>query len=335
LSALTDAMITHIHHLVHEEHRPFSYLDFIRFEVDGQKYKMTHGTFRNNVTCLMKERLVEVSYKSSITFYTLSGVKFDKASRIALTGNHMGVPSSSTSVSSVSSQSLSSNPIYRIVRDLPLGKRSVHDLHLRFACPQIYEHIFSSISKGTLDYDYTIITRSKDILLRAWELNDLLIKITIHRTDIISVVVGCSLNPVGLDVDGVIRLTNALSVVEDRLSRLADGSNVGKDSTRTGSDNSLYDRHRRVGIIPLHSEWIVTMWHFGADASIEYSGEKFTVTWETAENVLIRAYSKVMGDKKTRIRLERQEYPRTTLADAIEQKISSNQRSGGWPDGAR
>ena len=75
------------------------------------------------------------------------------------------------------------------------------------------------------------------------------------------------------------------------------------------------------GITPKYSEWIVTMWHFGADASIEYSGDKFSVTWGTAENVLVRAYSKVMGDNKTRIRLERQEYPRTTLADAIEQKI--------------
>jgi hypothetical protein len=48
----------------------------------------------------------------------------------------------------------------------------------------------------------------------------------------------------------------------------------------------------------------------------EYSGEKFYVTWETAEDVLIRAYSKVMGDNTTRIRLERQEYPRIPLADA-------------------
>ena len=69
------------------------------------------------------------------------------------------------------------------------------------------------------------------------------------------------------------------------------------------------------------------MWHFGADALTEYSGEKFSVTWETAENVLIRAYSKVMsGDNRTRIRLERQEYPKATLADIIEQKLSSDRR---------
>ena len=52
------------------------------------------------------------------------------------------------------------------------------------------------------------------------------------------------------------------------------------------------------------------------------SGEKFSVTWETAEDVLIRAYSKVMSDSKTRIRLERQEYPNATLADIIEEERS-------------
>lgn len=72
----------------------------------------------------------------------------------------------------------------------------------------------------------------------------------------------------------------------------------------------------------------VSMWHFGADALVEYSGEKFSATWETAENALIRAYSKVTSDNRTRIRLERQEYPKATLANLIEQRINRNKRSG-------
>ena len=74
------------------------------------------------------------------------------------------------------------------------------------------------------------------------------------------------------------------------------------------------------------------MWHFGADASIEYSGDKFSVAWGTAESVLVRAYSKVMKDTGTRIRLERQEYPRVTLADAIEQKLSKMMTRSGFCD---
>ena len=73
------------------------------------------------------------------------------------------------------------------------------------------------------------------------------------------------------------------------------------------------------------------MWHFGADASVEYTGERFSATWGIAQNAIIRVYSKSMKDHKTRIRLERQEYPRTNLALALEQKINHNhnQWSGG------
>lgn len=335
-------MIMHIHYLVHEEQRPFSYLDFIRFEVDEQEYKMAHGTFRNNVSTFIKEGLVEISYKSNITFYTLRGVKFDKVSRIVMTGNHTGVLSSSASVSllstgaaspSLTPSSLSSNPLYRIIRDLPLDKNSVHDIHLRFASPQIYAIVSSSITNKALGYSYTVNTRSKDILLRVWEINGLLIKITFHRTDTVSIVIGCSLNPIPLDINGVIQLTNLLSVVEDRLSRIVE-SHIDKNTVVADSFSGWYryglgcGGHIRRHTIPSYSQWIVTMWHFGADALTEYSGQKFNVTWETAEKI-IRAYDKLMADNKTRIRLERQEYPRTTLAELIEQKINQNQRSGG------
>ena len=43
-----------------------------------------------------------------------------------------------------------------------------------------------------------------------------------------------------------------------------------------------------------------------------------------AQNAIIRVYSKSMKDYKTRIRLEKQEYPGTTLALAFEQKINHN-----------
>lgn len=321
-------MIIHIHHLVHDELRPFSYLDFLKFEVDGHRFQMTHGTFRNNISHLVREGLIEISYKSNITFYTIKGVKFDKASRLAMTGNHTGVASSPVSVSvSTPSYSFSSNPLYRILRDLPLDESSVHDIHLRFSSPQIHTTILSLISNKDFDSECTVNSRSKDILLPVWNIKNLVIKAIIHRTDTVSVVVGCSLNPIVLDVTGVIRLTNTLSIIEERLSRLVKGSRKiqGFDAIK-GIDGSSLDHRSYHGIIPPHFEWTVTMWHFGADALIEYSGEKFSVTWEIAEDILIRAYSKVMKDNKTRIRLERQEYPRATLADIIEQKLSPERR---------
>ena len=66
------------------------------------------------------------------------------------------------------------------------------------------------------------------------------------------------------------------------------------------------------------------MWHFGLDASVEYSGERFEVSFGIGQEALIRAYSKQMKDHKVRIRLERQEYPYVPLADAIEEKLYSN-----------
>jgi hypothetical protein len=303
-------------HLVYDEGVTFCYLDFINFEVDGREHKITHGTFRNYISRLIKDKVAEVSCKSNPTFYNLRGVNLGNARRMAMTGNHMGVVSSSSS----------SSPLYRLLRDLPLGKNSVHDIRLRFPSPEIYVIINSAISNGTLGYDYTVIARSNDILLPVWIIRDLLIRVTIHMTDTVSVAIGCSLNPVTLDINGLIRLTNALSVVEERLASIVETSvgNGGFGATGT-TYISPRDQRRRARIVPAHSEWMVTMWHFGADASVEYSGERFCFTWETAENVL-RAYSKVAKNRRMRIRLERQEYPKVTLADIIEQKLSSSKR---------
>jgi hypothetical protein len=81
-------------------------------------------------------------------------------------------------------------------------------------------------------------------------------------------------------------------------------------------------------LIPEHKDWLVTMWHFGVDASVEYTGEKFSATWEVGEHALIRAYSKEMieegaiNKKRNLVRLECQEYPRKSLQDAIQEKLT-------------
>lgn len=121
-----------------------------------------------------------------------------------------------------------------------------------------------------------------------------------------SVLVACSLAPVATDINGVIRLSNGLTRVEERLATL-----VTEKGTATGVYRAVDYRGRNSThlMIPDHASWIITMWHFGVDSSVEYSGDKFSVTFEVGQNALIRAYSKIMKDKKTRIRFERQEYP--------------------------
>jgi hypothetical protein len=58
------------------------------------------------------------------------------------------------------------------------------------------------------------------------------------------------------------------------------------------------------------------VWHFGADASVEYSGEKFSASWEFY--VAADKYCRRSGNKnRTRVRVEVQEYSQTTIENAI------------------
>ena len=61
---------------------------------------------------------------------------------------------------------------------------------------------------------------SKDIRLKTCEIDGLLIRTTIHKTDTITVIVACSCQPVAIDISGIIRLSNALTRVEERLSKI-------------------------------------------------------------------------------------------------------------------
>jgi len=187
---------------------------------------------------------------------------------------------------------LSNHPIYRIIQNLPFGQRALHDIRLRVEVKGIYD-IFS--------LQYKKSPNSDDISLPRWTINDLEIIATVHSTDTVSIVIGCSYCPVAVDVNGVVRLSNALASTKERISNLA--------------NNALS--------IPDHMSWIVTMWHFGADAKITYTREKFYASWEVGQHALITVYSKGWKDGKSRVRIEKQEYPQKSLAEALEEKLYS------------
>ena len=65
-----------------------------------------------------------------------------------------------------------------------------------------------------------------------------------------------------VDHGGLIRLSNILTSVEERLLALVTGCPY--------TISPLPQIH-----IPNHNSWIVTMWHFGTDSLSEYAGEKF------------------------------------------------------------
>src|SRR2546430_2686416 len=93
MSKLDEIMIKHMRSIVSIEHRPFSYLDFLVFAVDGQEHYMSHGTFRNKISALMKRGEAQLVSYSPQGFYTLKGAYFTKM----MSDNHTGVAAPSLS----------------------------------------------------------------------------------------------------------------------------------------------------------------------------------------------------------------------------------------------
>ena len=196
---------------------------------------------------------------------------------------------------------LTNDPVYRIIQNIPLGKRSVHDIRLIFSVNGAWSALCSKCKPNE---------QSKDIQLIPWPwtINNLDLKITVHSTDTVRIDVGCSYCPVAVNVDGVVRLSTALAISRERLSHIIESCTNYRNSKSTS--------------VPDHMTWIVTMLHFGRDALIEYKGAKFHTSWEVGQHALIMAYIKEWADSKKRVRIEKQEYPRKSFAEALEEKLN-------------
>ena len=206
------------------EHRPFSYRDFMRFEVDGKEYRMTPGTFRNKISKLRRLGEIELAYNAGTAFYTLNGHRFAKP----ITPNHTGVSSTK------------SDALVRLIQNLPMDKNAVHNIRLKFELKGIWA-AFSTYNPK-LPINHT----SKDILVPTWNIDDLLVRVAVHRTDTVSVSIACSLAPVAADINGVIRLSNALTRVEERLTELlkdVPGNDGGSDNNSSSANITSIKNH--------------------------------------------------------------------------------------------
>jgi hypothetical protein len=275
-------MEEHMAYIVFSEGRPFTFKDFLHFIVDGTEHRMTHGTFRNKIREFKKKGVVELDFYSNTAFYTLKGHRFGKI----MTPTHTVVHS---------------NPVYRMLLDLPTEKQSIHDIRLRFEVPGIWNRM-------VLVPGFNIIKNSEDIAIPPWKIDDTIVRVVFHKTDTVSVIIGCSLQPISLDGGGVIRFFNILVRVEERLQGIL--------------QNHPQLSSKKHDSIPDYKEWVVTMWHFGRDASVEYTGQKFNITIQNLESIVTRLYVKDFGSKN-KIRFERQEYPKKTVIDAIEEKLGN------------
>jgi len=188
-----------------------------------------------------------------------------------------------------------------MLQSLPLDTQSIHNIRLRFTAPGIW-------TSASVSNFYN--NSNKDILIPSWSREGALVKVTIHKTDVVSVIVSCSLRPIALDSNGIIGFFTLLATTEERLRSLL----------------SLPSNGNRV-TIPDYKTWIITMWHFGRDSLTEFAGEKFSITVEDAMHGLTRIYSKTFATikgknrerrNKTRVRRETQQYPNTTVLHALQ-----------------
>lgn len=263
------------------EDRPASYADLKVLETNGKLHPTDYGTVRNIVSKLMKDGRVERT-NSKATFLALKGVKFGKQKK----------------------QDLEMKKLSRSIQSLPESNRGLHDIHLRFSILDAWKIIFDSGK-------FKIVQNSADILLPPFTTNGMKIKVSIHRTDTVTVSVACSNNPVHVsvieDVEGVIRLAKALAKTELFISRTLDECG-----------QMVPGGYERIPI-PDSDSWIVTMCHFGVD-SPHYLELNNYVTWKDGQAVLLREYKK----KKNILRRERQEYPKIPFAEVRKKIFDSN-----------
>lgn len=273
-----EAMLERMIHIVNDEHRPFSKMDFL----DLMKPK----TYRNIISKLKKDGIVELDYKSSFAFHTLKGRKFGKTG----TRNHMGVTVSNN------------DPTYNMLNNLPMDKASIHDIHLRFNASNIYKHFENT--------PFPKYKKNESIAVDSWTMNNAITKTTINKNDTVNVILGCSLYPIPLDYDGIIRFMTMLARSEGVLH----GLTAMLNNYKIGNES-----------IPSYTKWIITRWDFGRDSLVSYKGKKYEIAVEDAYHRLNKIYTKDFGKNKgVRLRAERIETPRKTVIDVINEKLDLN-----------
>jgi hypothetical protein len=285
MSKLDEAMLQDMAYIVIHENRPYCYRDFLRWNDGEKEWRMKHKTFRNKISKLKKDGKAKSCYNSGCAFYTIEGYDFGKAG----TPYHTGVTISHN------------HPIYQVIKNLPVDKQCIHNIRLRFTARNIYE----TFSLNTTFPKYDV---SGDILLPYWNKNNAIVQVRIHKTDTVSIIVGCSLEPFPLDYNGIIRFFTTLASTEALLVGIMLSIYHGKLNQNQS--------------IPDYKKWLITMWHFGSDGLLEYTGEKFSIAVENAQHIVTTIYSKDFG-KYNKIRLERQEYPKKNVFDAIVEKLNT------------
>jgi len=302
-------MLKHMKKIVHEESRPFSFLDFMEFEVDDKSYSARRGTIRNKFSKFTKEKKIEFCSNDGIAFYTLAGKQFGKNE--LMTPNHTDtstIINYNTDKRSLI-KSIRQHPLYKLIQYIPFGQRSIHDLHLTFEAKGLWIYL------STIEYfKQRTDSQSKSISFGYFQIEKhLVINVKVQNTDTVTVTVRCSTNPIILDPDGIMRLTEALTRVEERLAAILNDP-INKAHNLEYNPSEIK--------IPNKDDWKIVLWHLNRDSLNQYSGEKFDCSWRVAKNLFIRIYS-----KELKLRIELQENPDITFKQLITQFIRDDTKT--------
>ena len=231
MSKLEEAMLKHIHNIVNKEFRTFSFKDLLHFEVDGERYNPDYGTIRNKLSKFRREGKIELCYIDTIAFYHLPGKKFGKDK--LMTGNTTDIIHYTKNKHELY-KSIRKHPVYNIIKDIVFGKKRLHDIHLSFNSEGLWKFLSS------IDYYRNRTNSKKAIAFGYYPIERyFFIRVRVQHTDTVNVIVKCSNNPIVCNYDGIIRLSEALTRIEERLSAV-----ITTQTTKLSMQNIIHQKSK-------------------------------------------------------------------------------------------
>src|SRR4051812_36815681 len=174
-----------------------------------------------------------------------------------------------------------------------MDRHKAHNIRLSFSFNHLWSFLASAGSSSSPLIKNIDTHFNKDITLHDIDLGDHIVKTTVHNTNTVSVIVACTVNPIPVDMFGLVKLSSSLARVEDRLQILV--SEYNTTSIQSGRQNTYLLNSITRYPIACHR---FSRCHFGKDALTSFGGKNFGMSWKDSLNVLHHVYSKEYEGKR-------------------------------------
>ena len=172
---------------------------------------LNYGSVRNAFCQLRNAGKIKRVIRDKHAYFWVCGVPEPRTGWARMTTDHTGVAQSASS-------GRSNCDLLRILKNLPLGEQCIHDIHLEFSAPGLYSTLKNS------EQIERIVPRCNDLMLRPIGISENRVaKISVHQTDTVSIVLGCTLDPYPINEDGIFQFHTSLGIIQGSLSTLLKG----------------------------------------------------------------------------------------------------------------